>query len=196
MRTFTLRGLLAALDPRRRRREAGADAPGVLFVCANNICRSPIAEVVLRTAAARAGLAQRLRIDSAGMHGVHAGEPPDPRAVRAARSRGYDLTRVRARQFVREDFARFDWIYAMDTPNLRLLENLRPAGFGGHLGRYLDVVPALASREVPDPYYGGLSGFEHVLDLAEAATAPLLTVLEREVRSARPDARRAGGVAT
>jgi protein-tyrosine phosphatase len=139
-----------------------------------NICRSPIAEGVFRVVAARAGLLDRLDIDSAGTHGYHAGEPPDRRATLAAHARGYDIAPLRARQVQVEDFARFAWIFAMDQPNLRALAELRPQGHEGHLGLYLDQVPGAGMREVPDPYYGGKAGFEQVLDLVETASSVLV----------------------
>src|SRR6266496_5137084 len=87
---------------------------GVLFVCTGNICRSPTAEAVFRKLAAQAGLAQVILADSAGTHGYHIGEPPDPRAQDAAAKRGYDLSGLRARRFEQADFQRFDLILAMD----------------------------------------------------------------------------------
>ena len=147
---------------------------GVLFVCMGNICRSPTAEGVFRVAAERAGVARRLRIDSAGTHDYHIGEPPDARAIASALRRGYDLTRLRARQIEPRDFARFDWILAMDRQNLREIANLRPRDHAGHVGLLLDVLPGLGVRDVPDPYYGGSDGFERVLDLIEPASDALL----------------------
>ncbi len=156
----------------------------VLFVCMGNICRSPTAEGVFRTVAERAGLAARVRAASAGVGDWHVGSPPDRRAIQAARRRGYDLTALRARQFETGDFARFGWILAMDRANLKALEAMRPHAFGGHLGLLLDFAPELGTREVPDPYYGGPAGFEHVLDLVEAASAALLVRLQTAL--ARP----------
>ena len=155
---------------------------GVLFVCMGNICRSPIAEGVFRHAAAQAGLLERVQIDSAGTHGYHAGEPPDRRAVLAAKSRGYDIAGIRARQLEREDFARFDWIFAMDQANMRTLVEMRPRDYAGHLGLYLDLAPEVGAREMPDPYYGGPEGFERVLDLTERVTPALLAKLTRAMR--------------
>ena len=146
----------------------------VLFVCMGNICRSPTAESVFRDRAARAGLADRLLIESAGIGDWHVGQPPDDRAIVHARRRGYDLSCLRARQVVREDFARFGWILAMDLRNLRDLRALRPADHTGYLGLFLDLVPELGLREVPDPYFGGADGFETVLELAERASEALL----------------------
>lgn len=155
---------------------------GVLFVCMGNICRSPIAEGVFRRAVAKAGLIERVQIDSAGTHGYHAGEPPDRRALLAAKSRGYDIATLRARQIEREDFARFDWIFAMDQANMRELVELRPPDYAGHLGLYLDLLPEVGVREMPDPYFGGPEGFERVLDLTERVTPALLARLTRAMR--------------
>lgn len=152
---------------------------GVLFVCMGNICRSPTAEGVFRAVVGRTELRDRLVIDSAGTHGYHAGEPPDRRATRAARARGYDIASLRARQVEPADFERFAWVFAMDQANLTVLTRLRPRGFAGHLGLLLDLVPASGMREVPDPYYGGPEGFEQVLDLAEAASEALVVKLAR-----------------
>jgi protein-tyrosine phosphatase len=144
-----------------------------------NICRSPTAEAVFRAALAQVGLEERIRADSAGIGNWHVGSPPDRRAIQAANRRGYDLTALRARQVELADFARFGWILAMDHANLRELEALRPQEFPGHLGLFLDLAPELGVREVPDPYYGGPEGFEHVLDLVETASAALVERLRR-----------------
>ena len=146
----------------------------VLFVCMGNICRSPTAEGVFRAAIAQSDLRTRVHADSAGTGDWHVGSPPDRRAIDAARRRGYDLAALRARQVQVADFARFGWILAMDRVNLRELETLRPGGYAGHLGLFLDLAPGLGVREVPDPYYGGPDGFERVLDLVEAASAALI----------------------
>jgi protein-tyrosine phosphatase len=146
----------------------------VLFVCMGNICRSPTAETVFRDRAARAGVRDELLIESAGIGDWHVGQPPDDRAIAHARRRGYDLSCLRARQVVREDFVRFDWILAMDLRNLRDLKALRPPDYAGHLGLFLDLAPELGLREVPDPYFGGADGFETVLELTERASDALL----------------------
>ena len=159
------------------RRAPEPDA-AVLFVCLGNICRSPTAEGVFRVAVERAGLAQRIRADSAGLGDWHVGSPPDRRAIQAARRRGYDLTSLRGRQVEVADFRRFGWILAMDETNMRALSDMQPPDFGGHLGLLLDFAPELGLREVPDPYYGGPDGFDRVLDLIEASTAGLLAQLQ------------------
>jgi len=146
----------------------------VLFVCLGNICRSPTAEGVFRAACGQIGLADRILADSAGIGNWHIGSPPDRRAILAARRRGYDLTAMRGRQIVAADFTRFGWILAMDLSILRALEAMRPKTYDGHLGLLLDLAPAIGVREVPDPYYGGLDGFERVLDLVEQASEELV----------------------
>lgn len=100
-------------------------------------------------------------IDSAGTGAWHVGEPPDPRMVSTASSRGIDLSPLRARQAVPDDFRRFDHIFAMDQQNYHDLQSIRPADAQASLHLFL------GERDVPDPYYGGSDGFERVLDLVE-----------------------------
>jgi protein-tyrosine phosphatase len=142
----------------------------ILVVCMGNICRSPIAEGVLRAKLAAAGLQQRVHIDSAGTHGYHSNEPPDPRAIRRAALRGYAIGGLRARPVAPADFDHFDWMLAMDDSNLAWLKQRQPDGSAVRLGRLLDHArqhPGV--REVPDPYYGPEAGFDQVLDLVEDA---------------------------
>jgi protein-tyrosine phosphatase len=163
---------------------ARSDAPQrVLFVCLGNICRSPTAEVVFRTRATRAGAHDRVQVASAGTGDWHVGMPPDRRAIAHAAKRGYDLSALRARQVLPEDFERFDWILAMDQSVLRELKSLQPASFTGRLGRFLDFAPHTGLRDVPDPYYGGASHFERVLDLVEHASDGLLAHLLEQQRA-------------
>ena len=169
---------------RRRALPAVEVLASVLFVCMGNICRSPTAETVFRTQAVRAGVHDRLVIESAGIGDWHVGQPPDDRAILHGRRRGYDLSRLRARQVTREDFGRFDWILAMDRRNLRDLAALKPESYAGYLGLFLDFVPDLGIREVPDPYFGSAEGFEKVLELTERASEALLArILENRASS-------------
>ena len=148
---------------------------GVLFVCMGNICRSPTAEGVFRAMAERAGQARDLRIDSAGTDDYHVGEPPDPRRDRhGAAPRLRPLESCAHAQVAPRDFARFDWILAMDAHNLNEITHRRPRDYAGHIGLLLDLAPDLGVREVPDPYYGGAEGFERILDLIEPASEALL----------------------
>ena len=150
----------------------------VLFVCLGNICRSPTATGVFRAAADRAGMGKQVLFDSAGLGDWHVGLPPDPRAIRAAKRRGYDLAGMRGRRVTVADFSKFGWIIGMDDANLQALTELKPPEFGGYLGLMLDFAPALETREVPDPYFGGPEGFERVLDLVEASVNGLLERLQ------------------
>lgn len=149
----------------------------VLFVCMGNICRSPSAEAVLRELARREFPQLQLSVDSAGTHGYHIGEPPDPRSIAAGRARGYDLAPLRARKVVREDFHRFDWLLAMDDANLARLHDLAPAGSAGRARLFLEFAGERVRRDVPDPYYGEAADFELVLDLLESASRRLLRQL-------------------
>jgi protein-tyrosine phosphatase len=141
----------------------------VLFVCHGNICRSPTAEAVMRLRAGRAGLGARLLVDSAGTSDCHSGDAPDRRSAKVAGQRGYDLSGLRARQVNEQDFERFDLILAADRHNLADLQRRCPDHYRHKLALILDVLPDEREREVPDPYYGGPSGFDHVLDLLEKA---------------------------
>jgi len=146
----------------------------VLFVCLGNICRSPTAHGVFAHQVEAAGLKKRILIDSAGTGDWHVGRPPDTRAQRAASGRGYDLSRLRARQVKPADFERFHYILPMDAQNLADLERMRPDWYAGHLGLFLEFAGNAEYREVPDPYYGSIRGFELVLDLIEDAARNLL----------------------
>jgi len=150
------------------------DVVRILFVCMGNICRSPTAEGVARATIERAGLSAYFEFDSAGTHAYHVGEPPDARAQKTATARGYDLSSIRARQVRAADFLRFDRILAMDRDNLALLTQACPKDLRHRLGLFLDYGSNPDLREVPDPYYGGTDGFEHVLGLAEDATRGLI----------------------
>ena len=136
----------------------------------------------MRAALARAGLSDRVAVDSAGTGGWHVGEPPDPRTRAAAARRGIELDHL-GQQFTRRDFARFDLVVAMDTANRRTLLAMAPdaeARAKVVLLRSYDP-DAPPDAEVPDPYYGGADGFEHVLDICEAACAGLLVEVRARI---------------
>ena len=146
----------------------------LLFVCTGNICRSPTAEAVVRRMAADAGMADALVLDSAGTGDWHLGHPPDPRAVSAAKTRGYELEGIRARLVRPRDFAEFDRVLAMTGGHLADLERMAPRGHAGKASLMLDHAPDANRRDVPDPYYGDAHGFETMLDLIETSARGLL----------------------
>ena len=146
----------------------------VLFVCLGNICRSPMAHGVLDHMVNAAGLGEQIRVDSAGTGEWHVGEAPDERATAVAVSRGYDLSVLRARLVKPADFSEFDYVLAMDQQNLSNLQLMAPPDYSGHLGLFLDFHSHPLLIEVPDPYYGGTTGFGRVLDMVEEACERLL----------------------
>ena len=152
----------------------------VLFVCMGNICRSPTAQGVFARHVEDQGLADFIVIDSAGTHAYHIGEPPDARASAAAMNRGIDLSSQQARRVSPDDFERFDYVLAMDNDNYEILATNCPSGYESRLRLFLEFAPDLEAREVPDPYYGGTSGFERVLDMIEQASAGLLADIRQQ----------------
>jgi protein-tyrosine phosphatase len=157
--------------------EAQARMTRVLFVCLGNICRSPTAEAVVRDFAARQAPGLELEVDSAGTHGYHTGSAPDERTIAAARRRGIDMSRLRARVVEPGDFERFDLVLAMDESVHERLRAMAPKSHAGRVRLFLQYAPHLGRSDVPDPYYGGESGFEEVLDLVEEAARGLLAAL-------------------
>ncbi|MDP1611397.1 MAG: low molecular weight protein-tyrosine-phosphatase [Sulfuritalea sp.] len=152
----------------------------ILFVCTGNICRSPTAEGVARGLAVQQGVDHLFEFDSAGTHGYHVGDPPDPRTIAAALRRGYDLAGLRARRVTEFDFIRFDRVLAMGPDHLASLQRACPRQHRDKLGLLLDFSERFEGGEVPDPYYGGAEGFEQVLDLVEDAATELLRTLARK----------------
>jgi len=146
----------------------------VLFVCMGNICRSPTAEGVFRHLVQQEGHNSWISTDSAGTHAYHIGEQPDRRAQQTARSRGIDLSDLRGRKAIKSDFEVFDYVLAMDDDNYQILESMCPSGFEDKLSLFLDFSKEFSETQVPDPYYGGDQGFEHVFDLVESASLGLL----------------------
>ena len=142
----------------------------ILFVCLGNICRSPTVEGVARKLAQQEAAHLDLQFDSAGTAGYHIGAAPDPRSMRAAAARGYDISALRARQLHAQDFHRFDLLLAMDVTNLADLRALAPHGLQ-------DRARLFVPQGVPDPYYGDAEGFETVLDLAEHGSRALFVAI-------------------
>ena len=149
----------------------------ILFVCLGNICRSPTAEGVFRHRARQAGLTS-LRIDSAGTASWHIGKAPDSRTVTAAARRGYDLSTLRARQVNAADFDNFDLLLAMAKKNLAELKAMVPCGVKASLRLFLDYAGDSPLSEVPDPYYGGLEGFEEVYQIVMRSCEKLMIKME------------------
>ena len=150
----------------------------ILMVCLGNICRSPMAEGVLRHLAHERGI--EVETDSAGTGDYHVGEAPDRRAQAAMRRNGIDISDLRARQFVATDFDRFDLLLAMDAENLRNMRRLAPSP--EHASKamlIMDHAPHHPLREVPDPYYGGDEGFDEVFRMLKEASNQLLDGLEQ-----------------
>jgi protein-tyrosine phosphatase len=146
----------------------------ILLVCMGNICRSPLAENVLRHKVRQRGVEHLFAIDSAGTGGWHVGEPPDARVSGVASKHGIPMTGV-ARQVTREDFQSFDLLICMDQDNR---EHLLAMGAPADRVRLLlDFDPKATHREVPDPYYGGADGFELVYQLVDSASEMMLNEL-------------------
>lgn len=152
----------------------------VLLVCMGNICRSPLAEGVLKKILENKGLLECINVDSAGTHGYHAGEAPDPRAVAVAARRGYDIKALRARMVRRDDFSVFDLVLAMDRDNLANLLEICPPVYQSRVKLFLSYALDIGIDEVPDPYYGGEAGFEAVLTMVENAAHGLVETLRRD----------------
>ncbi len=157
----------------------------VLFVCMGNICRSPAAEGIFKKMASAAGLSEKIEIDSAGTIGYHTGELPDPRMRKAATARGYNLD-SRARQIKDSDLEKYDKILVMDS------DNYSDVKARDHNGLYAHKIKLMTSYcrknkadEVPDPYYGGESGFNRVIDLLEDASVGLLQEIRRELNESK-----------
>ncbi len=150
------------------------DKTKILFVCLGNICRSPSAEGIMKKLVKDAKAENQIYIDSAGISGWHEGELPDDRMSKHAKRRGYDLT-SHSRPVKTEDFYDFDLIIGMDDNNIDALMQKAPDPESQHkIYRMTDFSKQYQHDHIPDPYYGGDSGFELVLDLLEDACKGLL----------------------
>ena len=147
----------------------------ILFVCMGNICRSPAAEIIFRQQVADAGRNDDFIIDSAGTIGYHQGNPPDPRMCETLRRKGYTIS-GKARRIVEQDLENFDLIVTMDEENLEHVRHLDPSGkLHSKIRPLVGFCRTHTDERVPDPYYGGQRGFDHVIELLEDGCAGLLT---------------------
>jgi protein-tyrosine phosphatase len=149
----------------------------VLFVCMGNICRSPTAHGVMQHKVNLQGLAKRISVDSAGTHAYHVGEKSDSRSRAKATAQGIDMEFIRARKISVLDHDEFDYILAMDQENLDLIRYYAPQTAAADVRLFLDFANQAgltAETVVPDPYYGGDSGFDHVFELVELGCDALI----------------------
>ncbi len=155
----------------------------LVFVCLGNICRSPLGEGIMRHLVAEAGLSDRIVVDSAGTGAWHAGEPPDRRSIEVAQRHGVSLAGQRARQVADADYFDADLLLAMDHANLATLTRRAPTRGAKARIELLLAAPRGAGGEVPDPYYGGDSGFDDVYALVLGACTVLLDQLTAELKA-------------
>ena len=156
----------------------------LLVVCLGNICRSPMAEGVLRTRIQASPLAGRVVVDSVGTGAWHVGQPPDSRAIATAARHGVDISGLRGRQLSRDDFMRHDWLLCADQSNLRDVRARGPADAHSRCALLLDWAGMQPeASEVPDPYTGGAAEFEHVWTLLDRAAEGVVERLEIDLRN-------------
>jgi protein-tyrosine phosphatase len=154
----------------------------ILFVCMGNICRSPTAEAVFIKRLTEHNLLHKVKVDSAGTHNFHPNSPPDERSQIHALKRGYDLSSLRARSVVESDFEEFDLLLTMDWDNRALLEESCPPPHQHKIRGLAEFLKTTQVSVIPDPYYGGEQGFEHVLDLIEESSEGLLKLVIQKVQ--------------
>jgi protein-tyrosine phosphatase len=152
------------------------DERRILFVCLGNICRSPLAEGILRKMAASRGLATKIEVDSAGTGGWHQGDPPDYRSIETGARHEIDISALRGRKVKPIDFNTFDLIFAMDRSNLRDLVKIAPHDSSADIHLFMDFVSG-EKRDVPDPYYGDMQDFEAVYSMLSKGCETLLATL-------------------
>ena len=153
----------------------------ILFVCTGNICRSPTAEGVMRHHLKAQGMNDVL-VDSAGIQSQHVGQPPDPRSIAAAKKRGIDISRLRARKVEKEDFYNFDLIFAMDDGHYNMLRHLQPKDSEAKVALFLKYAGAVRDTQLLDPYYGMPKDFDQVLDKCDHAAAKIVDMILEQRR--------------
>ena len=158
-----------------------SESISVLFVCLGNICRSPTAQGVFQKLVINENLEELIEVDSAGTGDWHIGKSPDSRSCQTALNHGIDISSLRARLFENRDFARFDYILAMDKKNLKDISIMKPQDYSGNLDLFLSFASNPSLTEVPDPYYSGSDGFELVIDLISDASKGLLKHIQQRV---------------
>lgn len=154
----------------------------LLIVCLGNICRSPVAEGVLRARIAASSVAGQVELDSAGTGDWHVGQPPDRRSIANAAEHGVDISGLRARQLAASDYSEFDWLLCADRANLRDVRARAPRGARARSALLLDWCGQETEGEVPDPYTGGPAQFEHVFQLLDRAADGAIARLREELR--------------
>ncbi len=166
--------------------EPAGGATRLLIVCLGNICRSPMAEGILRARIAASPLHGRVVLDSAGTGSWHAGQPPDARAIATAARHGVDISGLRARQVSADDFTRHDWLLCADRTNLRDLRARGPADAHSRCALLLEWAGLTAGADVPDPYTGGMREFEDAWTLLDRAAQGIVARLEASLRNHAP----------
>jgi protein-tyrosine phosphatase len=151
----------------------------ILFVCTANICRSPMAEGVLRKMLADEGLGSKFHVDSVGTHDYQLGKPPYSDAVDTAKLRGYDITHLVSRRIRSDDFDHFDFILAMDKSNIASLKTIAPTRCKQKIELLLEYGDKFHGMEIPDPYGGEIKQFERALDMIEDGCIGLVELLKR-----------------
>lgn len=150
----------------------------ILFVCTGNICRSSTAEAMMRHKLNKMEQGNHYIVEFAGTHDFHIGSPSDHRAIKAASKRNIDMSDIRARQIKPSDFEEFDYLIAMDQGHRRILKNIAPQEYHHKISLFLDHSDQ-EIRDVPDPYYGDLKGFEEVLDILEKGMSGLISYIQK-----------------
>lgn len=153
----------------------------VLYVCTENICRSPLAEGIMLEMLKDHGLKKCIKVDSAGIHASQPGHKPDVRAVKVAGQMGIKLRGIRARRITPADFVKNDYILAMDAANHQALKEVCPPEFMDKIYLFMEFSPESEVVEVPDPYYGPVAGFDYVFELLQKASQGLLVELLKQI---------------